>query len=145
QGNLIGTDRTGGAALGNSCGVRIGVTGTGAIPTLNARIGGQNAGVSTPRNVISGNTRCGIEVVSGTGHIIEGNFVGLAAFPLATIPNAGPGIQVTGGTNVRIGSAVTGETSNAIVGNDGAGVLVSGGGITAPQGVGVFGNAIYAN
>ncbi len=144
EGNLIGTDRTGGAALGNSCGVRIG-TGSGGPPTLNARIGGQNAGVSTPRNVISGNTRCGIEVVSGEGHIIEGNFVGLAAFPLATIPNAGPGIRIDGGSDMRIGSATPGEISNAIVGNDGPGVLVTGSSASTGQGVSVFGNAIYGN
>ena len=58
QGNLIGTDLIGANPLGNSCGIRIGVTpGTGAIPTLDALVGGENVGQQTPRNVISGNTR----------------------------------------------------------------------------------------
>lgn len=141
QGNLIGTDRTGGAALGNTCGVSIGVT-SGVNPTLRALVGGLNSGVVTPRNVISGNTRCGIEVVSGEGHVIEGNLVGLAAFPIATIPNQGPGIEVRGGQSMRIGAANAGEFSNAIAGNLGPGVLIAG---STPQDVGVFGNAIFAN
>lgn len=144
QGNLIGTDRTGGAALGNACGVSIGVTGPGADPTLNAVVGGQNSGPVAPRNVISGNTRCGIEVVSGEGHVIEGNLIGLAAFPLATIPNLGPGIEVRGGHAMRIGAANAGEISNAIAGNLGPGVLIAGS-TSAPQDIGVFGNAIFGN
>lgn len=143
QGNLVGTDRSGGAALGNSCGISIGVTG-GIDPTLRALVGGLNSGVVAPRNVISGNTRCGIEVVSGEGHVIEGNLIGLAAFPIATIPNHGPGIEVRGGRSMRIGAANAGEFSNAIAGNLGPGVLIAGS-TSAPQDVGVFGNAIFAN
>jgi hypothetical protein len=144
QGNLIGTERTGGTALGNACGVSIGTTGTGALPTLNTRVGGLNTGVSAPRNVISGNTRCGIEVVSGQGHLIEGNLIGLAAFPIVTIPNLGPGIEVRGGDTMRIGVANAGEISNAIVGNLGPGVLVSDHAST-PQYISVYGNSIFAN
>jgi len=145
QGNLIGTDRTGGAALGNACGITVGNASVGGNPTLNNLIGGDNFGTSTPRNVISGNTRCGIEIVSGEGLVIEGNFIGLAAFPIATIPNAGPGILVRGASRVRIGFAIAGEISNSIVGNDGEGVLVSGSAAVAPQGIGIFGNAIFGN
>lgn len=144
QGNLVGTERTGGSALGNTCGVSIGTTGTSAPPTLNARIGGLNSGVSAPRNVISGNTRCGIEVVSGQGHVIEGNLIGLAAFPIATIPNLGPGIEVRGGDTMRIGAANAGEISNAIVGNLGPGMLVAESAV-APQYISVYGNSIFAN
>lgn len=144
QGNLIGTSRTGAAALGNSCGVSVGATGTGAPVTRSAVIGGRNAGVVTPRNVVSGNTRCGIEVVSGEGHVIEGNLVGLAAFPLAAIPNLGPGIDVRGGSQMRIGAAFAGEISNAIAGNLGPGVRIIGS-TNPPTDVGVFGNAIFAN
>lgn len=144
QGNLVGTDRTGGAALGNSCGISVGTTGTGALPTLYARIGGLNSGMVAPRNVISGNTRCGIEIVSGEGHVIEGNLIGLAAFPIFVLPNLGPGIEVRGGELVRIGAANAGEISNTIAGNLGAGVLVSAG-ANAPQDVAMYGNSIFAN
>lgn len=144
QGNLIGTDRTGVVALGNTCGISIGVTGPGAPVTRNALIGGHNAGVLTPRNVISGNTRCGIEVVSGEGHVIEGNLIGLAALPLAAIPNLGPGIDVRAGRLIRIGAAYAGEVSNGISGNLGPGVRITGS-TNPPDDVGVFGNAIFAN
>jgi hypothetical protein len=144
QGNLVGTDRTGGSALGNSCGIAVGTTGTGGLPTLYARIGGLNSGAVAPRNVISGNTRCGIEIVSGEGHVIEGNLIGLAAFPIFVIPNLGPGIEVRGGDLVRIGAANAGEVSNTIAGNLGPGVLVSAGANT-PQDVAMYGNSIFAN
>lgn len=147
QGNLVGTNRTGGSALGNSCGISIGTTGVGASPTLNALIGGDNVGVSTPRNVISGNGRCGIEIRSGEGHQIRGNLIGLAAFPLATIPNLGPGVQVTGGAEVLIGAVAVGEISNGIAGNTGAGVLIAGPADNAarPQDIMVVGNSIFGN
>ena len=144
QGNLVGTERTGGSALGNSCGILIGTTGTGALPTLHARIGGVNSGTIAPRNVISGNTRCGIEIVSGEGHVIEGNLIGLAAFPIFVIPNQGPGIDVLGGGLMRIGAANAGDISNTIAGNLGPGVRVSAG-ANAPQDVAMYGNAIFAN
>ena len=145
QGNLVGTDRVGASALGNRCGISIGVTGTGASPTLGARIGGTNSGASAPRNVISGNLRCGIEIRSGQGHVIEGNLIGLAAFPLATIPNDGPGIDVQGGESIRIGAVVAGSISNGIAGNAGPGVRIAGTSTNAPQGVSVYGNSIFGN
>jgi hypothetical protein len=144
QGNLVGTDRVGANALGNSCGISIGV-GVGADPTVGAHIGGVNSGVSAPRNVISGNTRCGIEIVSGLGHVIEGNFIGLAAFPIATIPNAGPGIDVRGGDSIRVGAAVAGSISNGIAGNTGPGVRIASDSTHVPQGISVFGNSIFGN
>lgn len=139
QGNLIGTDRVGGTALGNNCGV---VVDAGA---LDATIGGLNSGVSTPRNVISGNTRCGIELASGDGHVVEGNLIGLAAFPILTIPNNGPGIRINGANGVRIGTGTSGEISNAIAGNDGPGVLVTSGGGGPSRDIAIFGNAIFGN
>ena len=139
-GNLVGTNKTGGLALPNSCGISVDA---GALNTL---IGGDNVGTATPRNVVSGNTRCGIELRSGEGHVVEGNLIGLAAFPIATIPNLGPGILVSGSRNVRIGFAVAGEISNAIFGNGGAGVRVEGPANSAnPQNIAIFGNSIHVN
>lgn len=147
QGNLVGTDRTGAAARGNDCGIVIGTTGVGADPTVNTLIGGPDDEPSTtPGNVVSGNTRCGIEIVSGSDHRLNANLIGLAAFPLATVPNGGPGIAVRGGERVVIGSGFTGTVDNGIAGNAGPGVLVTGpGNGSAPQQVSIVGNAIFGN
>ncbi len=146
QGNLVGTDRTGAAARGNSCGISIGTTGVGAEVTRNTTIGGDDAPNTTPGNVVSGNTRCGIEIVSGSDHRLVRNLIGLAAFPLATVPNGGPGIVVRGGERVLIGSGFPGEVSNGIAGNAGPGILVTGpGDSSATQRVSILGNAIFGN
>ncbi|ANB17207.1 right-handed parallel beta-helix repeat-containing protein [Dokdonella koreensis] len=146
QGNLVGTDRTGASTRGNGCGIVIGTTGTGAEPTLNTLIGGDDAPNATPGNVVSGNERCGIEIVSGSDHRLTRNLVGLAAFPLATVPNAGPGIAVRGGERILIGSGIPGTVSNGIVGNAGPGILVTGpGDSSATQRVSIIGNTIFGN
>ncbi len=143
QGNLIGTDRTGASARGNECGIVIGTTGVGADPTVNTLIGGDDA---PNGNVVSGNTRCGIEIVSGSDHRLVRNLVGLAAFPLATVPNGGPGIAVRGGERILIGSGFPGEVNNGIAGNAGPGILVTGpGDAGATQRVTIVGNAIFGN
>jgi hypothetical protein len=140
QGNLVGTDKDGARAMGNSCGISVD---GGAIGVT---IGGVNDGVLTPRNVVSGNTRCGIELRSGSAHVIEGNLIGLTAFPIATIPNLGPGVLVGAARNVRIGFGIPGEVSNGIFGNAGPGVLITGPASgDPPQGIAVFGNAIHGN
>lgn len=145
QGNLVGTTASGGLALGNSVGISVGATNPG-VTTLNALIGGLNSGsTQVPRNVVSGNSSRGIEIVSGQGHRILGNIVGLAAFPIVAIPNAGAGIRVSGGSLHDIGTPTPGG-ENAIVGNLGPGVLITGpGNDTAPQGVWVVGNSIFNN
>jgi hypothetical protein len=149
QGNLIGTDRTGGAALGNSCGVTVGnaIPAPGATLISNLLIGGENVGSATPRNVISGNSRCGIEVNASEDVRIEGNIIGLAAFPIVAIANAGPGIQVGRAQRVRIGTVITGQTSNTIGGNAGPGVLITGpaSNTEGPRDVMVVGNFIQGN
>lgn len=152
QGNLVGTTAGGSAALPNGTGIEIGATNS-VVDTRNALIGGFNSGSPTqvPRNVISGNLNAGIEIVSGEGHRVLGNIIGLAAFPIFDIPNGGPGIRIVkyptlpGPSQIDIGSPTTGE-DNAIVGNSGPGVLISGPAAPdAPQGVWVVGNSIFDN
>jgi hypothetical protein len=149
QGNLVGTTASGGGALGNSCGITVGnaIPAPGASLISNVLIGGENVGASLPRNVISGNSRCGIEVNASEDVRIEGNIIGLAAFPIVAIANAGPGIQVGRAQRVRIGTVITGETSNTIGGNAGPGVLITGPASNAegPQDVMVVGNFIQGN
>jgi len=142
QGNLVGTVANGGAALGNFTGISVGSTGG---PNHDVTVGGIPSGSLAPANVVAGNRSHGIRVISGTGHRIEGNLIGLAAFPIGTIPNGGDGIRVDFGSLLTLGSAVDGG-GNAIVGNEGAGIFVAsqtGGGQS--QGVFIVRNTIYGN
>lgn len=138
QGNLVGTDRTGEAALGAYDGIQIGALGGGDAPA-GVLIGGPGAG-----NVISGNASNGIVVKSGTGHSIVTNLIGLGAGQLAILPNAAAGILVSGGSLSNIG-ADTGGLGNWIFGNGGGGIRMTGTDETAPQGWFLIRNAIAGN
>jgi Astacin (Peptidase family M12A) len=113
-GNYIGTDASGGTALGNQLG-GIGLFGgTGNI------IGGTVAGA---RNVISGNTNgpyydYGVLVANpvASGNVIEGNYIGLGADGTTVVPNY-YGVYFAGGaTNNTLGGTVAGA-GNYVSGN----------------------------
>jgi Periplasmic copper-binding protein (NosD) len=129
QGNLIGTDLSGTAALGNEIGV-----------FLNDAVG-NTIGGTTPlaRNVISGNRSQGIQIFriststspSVGGDTIQGNWIGLDATGLGALGNGTPG-QTTGvgvflndAPNNTIGGT-TPAASNAISGNGQTGVTIFG-------------------
>ncbi|MFM7534723.1 MAG: choice-of-anchor C family protein, partial [Acidimicrobiales bacterium] len=111
QGNLIGTDVTGTAALANGLGVQV-ADGSGHL------IGGPSAAT---RNVISGNTGAGILLGASAGTVL-GNHIGTNALGTAAIANVGGGVSVTGSGH-RIGSATAG---NLISGNAQFGIALSG-------------------
>ncbi len=134
QGNFIGVNALGTAALNNGPGFpNIEVRG-GTGPLL---IGGATADA---RNVISGaaNTASGIDVNNfgnapntGSGLVtIQGNYIGTNSAGTAALPNGGRGIAVhntNGVTNggVLIGGTAVGE-GNLISGNTAGGVLFEG-------------------
>lgn len=131
EGNLIGTDRTGKAPLGNNLGALI--QGTAS------RIGATESGGG---NVISGNDYHGL-IVGGTDNVVQGNLVGLdcdGASPLgngvlavdrSTDP---PGIQ----HHLAVGISAEGErctvggpetrSRNVVSANRGYGIAMSGSG-----------------
>ncbi len=128
QGNFIGTNAAGTAALTNGSGGV--VTGSSAVfndpsPTeaLGVRIGGAGAGEG---NLISGNTTFGVEIygLAPTGAAtslgdtrLEGNRIGTNAAGTGAVPNVLAGVLVRRNpTGVTIGGAA-----------EGAGNLVSGG------------------
>jgi parallel beta-helix repeat protein len=131
QGNYIGTDVSGSAAIGNTAG-GIRVNGQNAV------IGGPAAGAG---NLISGNglaaTAAGIDIQSGTGAIVQGNRIGTNAAGTAALAN-GIGVTVNGSNN-GIGSTQAGG-ANVISGNTGAGVRV-----TSGTGNRILGNEISGN
>ncbi len=138
QGNFIGTNRTGTAALGNA---EVGVVVTdGASDNL---IGGA---WETMRNLISGNgtgagttaaatTLYGGVVVNGsssTGNTVQGNYIGVRADGVSVLPNQGDGVWLYQAANNTV-------ADNVISGNQDNGVEVVG---SAATGNRIQGNLI---
>jgi M6 family metalloprotease-like protein len=136
QGNYIGTDRNGTAALPNVT-YGIGIWGGAS----SNRIGDISA---AGRNVISGNGNTGvlIQEAGTTRNVVWGNFIGLNNAGTAAIPNGfgGVGIQL-GATNNTIGGTTAGM-GNIISGNQTAGLYLVGDATTANA---VQGNFIGTN
>ncbi|MGB7347544.1 MAG: LamG-like jellyroll fold domain-containing protein, partial [Pirellulaceae bacterium] len=132
-GNLIGTDATGQAPLGNSNGIVL------LSSDLN-RIGTNSDGVSDEleRNVISGNVSSGIMFVASGGStignaVVAGNFIGTNLDGTAAVGNGGNGILlsvtdgvvrdvVIGGTKPTDRNVIAGHNAPAA-----AGIRISGG------------------
>ena len=131
KGNVVGTDITGAAALGN---LSIGISLPGS--NTNVIIGG---GASGEGNLVSGNTGGGIILAgSNTGVIIKGNKVGTDISGAASLGNLSNGIGLPGSnTNTTIGGGVPGE-GNLVSGNNGGGIVVNG----SNKGVIIKGNTI---
>jgi hypothetical protein len=119
EGNLIGTDVTGTRALGNFDGI------DGA-PT---QLGGTAPGAG---NVLSGNRNDGV-FMTGSGVVIQGNFIGTNAGGTGPVPNGNLGIYLAASNNTLGGTDA--GAANVISGNTGPGVAV----------YGDFGNLIEGN
>lgn len=139
QGNYIGVNVTGTAALANAqWGIRL----DNAI--ANVQVGGSAAGVG---NVISGNGanaagQAGLQL-NGSTLTVQGNTIGYNAAGTAALPNKGAGgVWVKGGSGNTIGGTASGE-GNLIAGNTGAGVLVESASGTAQ--VRILGNRMFDN
>jgi hypothetical protein len=117
QGNLIGTDKAGTAAIPNgSYGIRM-------IGSNHNLIGGT---VSSGRNIVSGNGRgISIEGGGGTDNTITGNYIGVDINGTADLGNNGSGIEISGPANV-IGGTAAGE-GNVISGNSSNGIAITNG------------------
>ena len=117
QGNLIGTNAAGTAALGNREGVDI------AAATTNSTFGGNSAAA---RNVISGNTDRGVIVSHSvgaaniTGNVISGNYIGTDVTSTLPLGNADWGIDTAAHGNIIGGSAA--GAGNVIVDNTQGGI-----------------------
>ena len=146
QGNLVGTDGSGGAALPNH------FNGLGISGGLSNLIGGIVAGAG---NVVSGNTLSGVLVTdtNSVGNLIQGNFIGTSASGMVAVPNGFSGItlsglasnNIVGGTNTLARNVISGNSDNGILIIDpgATGNLVQGNyiGINA-AGTGALGNVL---
>ncbi|NBC17996.1 MAG: T9SS type A sorting domain-containing protein [Bacteroidetes bacterium] len=140
QGNYVGTDATGTAALGNN------LAGISLLSDDNV-VGGTTA---QALNVIGANTFTGIEVfgTAAIGNLIQGNYVGVGAdgvTPLGNVSSqdaSGNGITISNGA---LENTIGGEedgAGNRIAFNEGAGIVVF-----AAETVdnALLGNMIYEN
>jgi len=132
EGNLVGTDAAGTAAIPN---------GSEGIELLEGaasnRVGGTTAAA---RNIVSGNAANGI-VLDGAGskNVVEGNYVGLSAAG-SVLGNAFDGISLANASNGNTIGGTTAAARNVVSGNGDAGI-----GLTDVQSVLVEGNYIGTN
>jgi parallel beta-helix repeat protein len=118
MGNLIGTDASGTAALGNE-GVGIRLFRGGGV--YRNRIGGVTSG---ERNIISGNSGNGIWIETGAmTNTVIGNYIGTDISGRVAIPNIEGGIMLWGGQFNVIGGSTPAER-NVISGNSEDGVQI---------------------
>ncbi len=147
QGNFIGTDVTGTAALGNNVG---GVNVDSASDNLIGNATGGPGGLRTPRfipgirNVISGNGGAGVnfQVFAGgapNGNRVLDNFIGTDVTGTLGVTNGASGIVMAGANNTTIGGTNESE-ANLIAFNVADGVRISSGTNNA-----IRGNSMFAN
>jgi hypothetical protein len=116
QGNRIGTNAAGTAAIGNSGdGIRF-------ANVIFALVGGSSA---SARNLISGNLGNGIGLVSfSSSNSVKGNYIGTDASGSVALPNGLDGIFIDSAGN-DLGGLAAGE-GNLISGNGGHGIQING-------------------
>jgi hypothetical protein len=122
QGNYIGTNAAGTAALGNA--------GAGIFATARDILVGGTSSVA--RNIVSGNDGPGMHLdLNSAVALIQGNFVGTNAAGNGDIGNAGPGLRIlgtdtqVGGTAAGAGNVISGNGSHGIdIGLDGADAVI---------------------
>lgn len=123
QGNMIGTDVHGTAALAN------GDIGVHIVAANNNTIGGTSA---SARNIISTNLNGNINITSNPhNNVVRGNFIGTAVNGIDILETGDDGVVISGGlgnviggtTGTTPGGACTGAC-NVIAGNDGNGILL---------------------
>jgi parallel beta-helix repeat protein len=129
QGNYIGTNNAGTAALANSSN---GIEVDGA----NNSIGGTTAAA---RNIISGNSLDGVFIAGGaTGVAVQGDYLGTNAAGSAAVGN-GTGVEVA--ANAATIGGLSAASRNLVSGNSGDGVTIDSG----VSGAVVQGNYIGVN
>ena len=133
EGDFIGTDVTGTAALSNSQGIIISGASTNTI-------GGTTA---EARNVISGNDGPGVLIrgSGSTGNLVQGNYIGTDVNGTIDLGNSSHGVTIeSGASNNAIGGATPGAR-NVISANGAHGVVIGG----PSTGNSVQGNSIFSN
>jgi hypothetical protein len=131
EGNFVGTNTAGDAALGNAL---IGVSISSGVP-------GNTVGGTEPaqRNLISGNGGDGV-LVAGANNRVQGNLIGTTADGTGDLGNSGDGVRVSISGNTVGGTEP--EAANTIAFNGGSGVLI---GSSTAKGNSVLSNEVFDN
>jgi len=136
EGNFIGTNSTGTAAIANRVGV--------VIENVSRNtIGGTTAAAA---NIISGNLQAGVNIsgASAISNVVDGNFIGTQANGTSNLGNGSHGVLVESGANANTIGNATGGAGNRIAFNGGDGVRVDGAaGVTIENPL--RGNSVYSN
>ena len=131
QGNLIGTNAAGTSPIGNNVGVAIyGVA-------SNNTVGGITAGA---RNIISGNNQMGVSLLTGTGNVVQDNFIGTEVNGIAAMGNGQEGVRINAASDNAIGGTDV-DAGNTIAHNGGEGVFS----VSEGTGNAVLSNVIHSN
>jgi hypothetical protein len=142
QGNRIGTNAAGTAALANQ------LAGVAVLSSSNT-IGGTTAGA---HNVVSGNVQVGVFIMgsAASGNLVQGNYIGTDVTGNAPLGNGFQGVILNDAPNNTIGGSVTGA-GNIISANTDNGVAIAGTAATGDQvqgnliGVGANGTSVLGN
>ena len=123
--NLIGTDATGAAGLGN------GGNGIDVFQSDGNIIGGSEA---TNGNVIAGNGLNGVKINLADGNSVLGNTIGVDPTGSVALPNGDSGVAVVNSIGTTIGGTIAGA-GNLISGNGAAGIYLgsSDGSVSSPS------------
>ena len=77
------------------------------------------------KNVISGNSRCGVEILTGANNnALYGNYIGLGADGSTVIPNGEAGVAIIGASNNALSSGLNTDPPQFIAGNTREGVYI---------------------
>jgi hypothetical protein len=130
EGNFIGTNASGSAALAN------GNAGVDISNAPNTTVGGTQA---AQRNVLSGNVADGVQISGSgaTGNRVLGNFIGTTANGSEALGNTGDGVVIDIAPNNTVGGTTSGARN--VISDNRFGVFISGSGATGNK---VEGNRI---
>jgi len=132
EGNLVGTNAAGTAALPNATGI---VLNGGSFFPGTGLEGITVGGVTdAARNVISGNSSGGLSLSgNASGCVVQGNYVGTDITGMMALGNGNGGVYIERGSNNLVGGTVPGAR-NVISGNKATGLTISIGPFNRAQG-----------
>ena len=131
QGNYLGTDDSGSAAIGNGGSGIQALAGSQAIT-----IGGTNPAA---RNLISGNHGDGLTLNGLSNSVVQGNYIGTDVSGSLVVSNTSSGIDIFNGAQGLLLGGTNAGARNLISGNGGYGIEAQGPGA---GNLSIFGNLI---